>query len=63
MDLFLYSPTYHLWICTAPRCRYVITPSALLTHLRTRYDSHPTAATLPLREAALAAMLQRPWAV
>ncbi|KAL3446959.1 hypothetical protein BJX65DRAFT_318412 [Aspergillus insuetus] len=22
MDLFLYNPTYHLWICTAPRCQY-----------------------------------------
>ncbi|KAL3446300.1 hypothetical protein BJX65DRAFT_308999 [Aspergillus insuetus] len=62
MDLFLYNPTYHLWICTAPRCQYAVTPSTLLTHLRTCHGSHPTMATLPLREAALAAMLQRPWA-
>ncbi|KAL4901255.1 hypothetical protein BDW74DRAFT_187881 [Aspergillus multicolor] len=62
MDLFLYNPTYHLWICTAPRCQYTVTPFTLLTHLRTRHGSYLTAVTLPLREAALAAMLQRPWA-
>jgi hypothetical protein len=62
MDLFLYNPTYHVWICMAPRCQYAVTPSTLLTHLRTRHGSHPTAATYPLREAALGAMLQQPWA-
>jgi hypothetical protein len=62
MDLFLYNPTYQLWICTTPRCQYAVTPSTLLTHLCTRHGSHPTAATLPLHKAALAVMLQRPWA-
>jgi hypothetical protein len=62
MDLFLYNPTYHLWICIVPRCQYAVPPSTLLTHLRTRHGSHPAAATLSLREAALEAMLQRPWA-
>ncbi|KAL4912955.1 hypothetical protein BDW62DRAFT_206027, partial [Aspergillus aurantiobrunneus] len=61
MDLFLYNPTYQIWVCTAPRCRYAVAPSVLLTHLRTRHGSHPSAATPALREAALAAMLQRPW--
>ncbi|KAL2783456.1 hypothetical protein BJX66DRAFT_344936 [Aspergillus keveii] len=53
---------FRLHICTAPRCQYAVPPSTLLTHLRTRHGSHPAAATLPLREAALEAMLQRPWA-
>ncbi|CEL11799.1 hypothetical protein ASPCAL14895 [Aspergillus calidoustus] len=62
MDLFLYNPTYQVWICTATSCQYAVTTSTLLTHLRTHHHSHPTAATLPLREAALEAMLQRAWA-
>jgi hypothetical protein len=57
MDLFLYNPTYHLWICTAPRCQYAVTLSTLLTHLRRRHGSHPTVVTPALREAALEAML------
>ena len=61
MDLFLYNPTYQIWICTAPRCQYAVAPSVLLTHLQTRHGSHPSAATPALREAALATMLQRPW--
>jgi hypothetical protein len=62
MDLFLYNPTYYVWICTAPRCQYAVTPSTLLTHLCTHHGSHLTTATYPLREAALGAMLQQPWA-
>jgi hypothetical protein len=62
MDLFLYNPTYHVWICMAPRCQYAVTPFTLLTHLRTRHGSYLTAATYPLREAALGVMLWQPWA-
>ncbi|KAL4911720.1 hypothetical protein BDW62DRAFT_207176, partial [Aspergillus aurantiobrunneus] len=61
MDLFLYNPTYQVWICTAPRCRYAVTPQLLLTHLRTHHSAHATAATPALHEAALTAMLQQPW--
>ena len=61
MDLFLYNPAYQIWICTAPRCQFAVTPRTLLTYLRTRHGSHPSTATPALREAALAAMLQRPW--
>ncbi|KAL6228589.1 hypothetical protein BDW75DRAFT_246594, partial [Aspergillus navahoensis] len=61
MDLFIYNPTYQVWICTAPRCRYAVSPSTLLRHLRTRHRAHPSAATVALCEAALASMLQRPW--
>ncbi|CEN59982.1 hypothetical protein ASPCAL02423 [Aspergillus calidoustus] len=31
----------------ASRCQYAVTPSTLLTHLRTRHGSHPTAARPP----------------
>ncbi|KAE8363256.1 hypothetical protein BDV27DRAFT_146297 [Aspergillus caelatus] len=61
MDLFLYNPTYQIWICTAPRCQYAISPTTLVSHLRTRYRSHPSAATPALQQAALTAILQRPW--
>jgi hypothetical protein len=57
MDLFLYNPTYYIWICTAPRCWYAVILSTLLTHLRTCHGSYLTAVTRALREAALAAML------
>ncbi|KAL4755670.1 uncharacterized protein BDW70DRAFT_165234 [Aspergillus foveolatus] len=61
MDLFIYNPTYQVWICTAPCCRYAVSPSRLLTHLRKRHRSHPSAATVALCKAALAKMLQQPW--
>ncbi|KAL4744200.1 hypothetical protein BDW72DRAFT_213959 [Aspergillus terricola var. indicus] len=61
MDLFIYNPTYQVWICTAPCCRYAVSPSRLLTHLRKRHRSHPSAATVTLCKAALAKMLQQPW--
>jgi hypothetical protein len=61
MDLFLYNPTYQVWICTAPRCQYAISPQTLLGHLRTRHRSHPTVATPALCQAVLTQMLQRPW--
>jgi hypothetical protein len=57
MDLFLYNPTYQVWICMATRCLYAVTPSTLLSHLHTRYGAHLSTMTLALREAALAAML------
>ncbi|GFF59837.1 telomere-associated RecQ helicase, putative [Aspergillus udagawae] len=62
MDLFLYNPTYQVWICTGPRCQYVVSPLTLLGHLRTRHRSHPTVATPALCQAVLTQMLQRPWA-
>lgn len=62
MDLFLYNPTYQVWICTAPRCQYAVSPRTLLGHLRTRHRSHPTVATPALCQAVLTEMLQRPWA-
>ncbi|KAF9882572.1 hypothetical protein FE257_006856 [Aspergillus nanangensis] len=61
MDLFLYNPTYEIWICTAPRCQYVVPSTTLITHIRTRYPSHPNAATPALQQEVLTAMRQRPW--
>jgi hypothetical protein len=37
MDIFLYNATYQVWICTAPRYRYTVSPHTLLTRLRTRH--------------------------
>jgi hypothetical protein len=62
MDLFLYNPTYQVWICTAPRCHYAVSPQTLLGHLRARHRSHPAAATPALCQLVLTQMLQRPWA-
>jgi hypothetical protein len=62
MDLFLYNPTYQVWICTGPCCQYVVSPLTLLGHLCTRHWSYPTVATPALRQAVLTQMLQRPWA-
>ncbi|KAL3428701.1 hypothetical protein BDV09DRAFT_201326 [Aspergillus tetrazonus] len=61
MDLFTYHPTYQVWVCTARRCQYAVSPQTLLTHLQVRHRWHPTVATVTLREAALAEMLKRPW--
>ncbi|KAF7131459.1 hypothetical protein CNMCM5793_004684 [Aspergillus hiratsukae] len=61
MDLFVYNPTYEVWICTARQCQYAVSPQTLLTHLRDRHRSHPTVATVALREAVLTEMLKRPW--
>jgi hypothetical protein len=61
MNLFLYNPTYQVWICTATHYQYAVTPSTLLTHLRTHHGAYLSTATPALREAALAVMLQRPW--
>ncbi|KAB8212755.1 hypothetical protein BDV33DRAFT_186223 [Aspergillus novoparasiticus] len=59
MDLFSYNPTYRIWICTS--CQYAVCPRRLEGHLRRQHGKHPTAATLVFRQAALTAMLQRPW--
>ncbi|KAB8239892.1 hypothetical protein BDV35DRAFT_399172, partial [Aspergillus flavus] len=59
MDLFSYNPTYRVWICVS--CQYALCPRRLEGHLRRQHAKHPTAATAALRQAALAAMLQRPW--
>ncbi|RHZ49046.1 uncharacterized protein CDV56_103939 [Aspergillus thermomutatus] len=61
MDLFIYNPTYEVWICTARQCQYAVSPQTLLTHLRVHHRSHATVATVALREAALTEMLKRPW--
>ncbi|KAF7184834.1 hypothetical protein CNMCM7691_006833 [Aspergillus felis] len=61
MDLFLYNPTYQVWICTGPRYQYAVSPPTLLAHLRTHHRSHPTVATPALCQAVLTQMLQRPW--
>ncbi|KAG2000762.1 hypothetical protein GB937_010862 [Aspergillus fischeri] len=61
MDLFIYNATYQVWICTAHRCQYAVSPTTLICHLRDRHHSHPTAATVALCQAALTEMLKRPW--
>ncbi|KAL4982725.1 hypothetical protein BDW68DRAFT_182286 [Aspergillus falconensis] len=61
MDLFIYNPTYQVWICTARRCQYAVSPQTLLTHLRVRHRWHATVATVAQRDTALAEMLKRPW--
>ncbi|KAF9882619.1 hypothetical protein FE257_005953 [Aspergillus nanangensis] len=61
MDLFLYNPTYQIWICTAPRCQYAISPASLIHHLRTRHRSCRGVATPALRQAVLDTMHQQPW--
>ena len=61
MDLFIYNPSYRVWICTGPRCRFAVSPRTLVTHLRSRHRSHPTAATTALCQAALTEMLKQPW--
>ncbi|KAB8239890.1 hypothetical protein BDV35DRAFT_399173, partial [Aspergillus flavus] len=59
MDLFSYNPRYRVWICVS--CQYALCPQRLESHLRRQHAKHPTAATAALRQAALTAMLQRPW--
>ncbi|RHZ43205.1 uncharacterized protein CDV56_100262 [Aspergillus thermomutatus] len=61
MDLFIYNPTYEVWICTARLCQYAVSPQTLLTHLRVHHRSHLTVATPALHEAVLTEMLKRPW--
>jgi hypothetical protein len=61
MDLFIYNPTYEVWICTARQCQYAVSSQTLLTHLRIHHRSHPTVATPALREVVLTEMLKRPW--
>jgi hypothetical protein len=61
MDLFLYNPTYQVWICMASRCQYAVPPKALLAHLRAHHPSHATASTYNARQEALAQMLKQPW--
>ncbi|GFG01000.1 conserved hypothetical protein [Aspergillus udagawae] len=61
MDLFLYNPTYQVWICTAPCCQYAVSPQNLLGHLRARHRSHSAVATPALCQAVLTQMLQRLW--
>lgn len=61
IDLFIYNPTYRVWICTSSRYRYAVSPQTLLSHLRTRYPSHTTASTHAGRQDALAQMLKQPW--
>ncbi|KAL2007613.1 hypothetical protein VTN00DRAFT_9051 [Thermoascus crustaceus] len=59
MELFLYNATYRLWICKD--CQYAVTPQRLEAHFRGHHGRHPSAATPALRQAALTAMLKRPW--
>ncbi|KAF9882535.1 hypothetical protein FE257_007678, partial [Aspergillus nanangensis] len=61
MDLFLYNPTYQIWICTAPRCQYAVSPATLIKHLHRHHRSHSGAATPALRETAFKTMRQQPW--
>ncbi|GFF59228.1 hypothetical protein IFM46972_11324 [Aspergillus udagawae] len=61
MDLFLYNPTYQVWICTGPYCQYAVSPLTLLGHLRTCHRSYPTVATPALCQVVLTQMLQQPW--
>lgn len=60
MNLFLYNSTYEVWHCTAPCCQYTVSPTALITHLRTRHRPHPSAATPAPQQGALTTMRQRP---
>lgn len=61
MDLFIYNPTYQIWICTGPRCQYAVSPSTLLSHLRTRHLSHTAARTHAGRWETLKQMRKQPW--
>jgi hypothetical protein len=61
MDLFIYNPTYEVWICTARQCQYTVSSQTLLTHLRIHHRSHLTVATSALHEAVLTEILKRPW--
>jgi hypothetical protein len=61
MDLFIYNPTYEVWICTAHQYQYAISLQTLLTHLHIHHCSHLTVATPALREAVLTEMLKHPW--
>jgi hypothetical protein len=59
MDLFIYNPTYQIWICI--HCCHAVTPRQFNTHLRSHHRHHPAARTAELRQAALAEMLKQPY--
>jgi hypothetical protein len=59
MDLFLYNPTYRVWICIP--CGYAVCPPHLKTHLAKKHQGHPSTASGPLRQVVLDHMIQLPW--
>jgi hypothetical protein len=59
MDLFLYNPTYHVWICIP--CGYTVCPPHLKTHLVKKHQGHPSTASGPLRQVVLDHMMEQPW--